>query len=502
MKLLDCTLRDGGYYTKWDFNKELVDSYINCIDKLPIEYIEIGYRSLEANEYLGEYFYLTLTTIKNVKSKTSKKLAIMLNAKDCNNIENIDNLLSDLVNTITLVRIAIDPKNINHGIKLAKKIKHLGFEVALNVMYISKIKDNDNFFAYLEDIEDIIDYLNLVDSYGSIYPNQLNKLITKIKDITSVNLGFHGHNNLELAFVNALEAINNGCVIVDSTVFGMGRGAGNLKTELFLTYLRHQNNLEVDLNVLGNLVELFKELARSYQWGTNLAYMVSGAYSLPQKDVMEALEINRYSLSGIINQMNNNNDLVLPKFNSDIKGQNCLIIGGGDSVKEHYLSIQEYLSLNQEVVVIHSSSKYIDLFKKINNIQILAIAGDELLKSKTISNIHSYILQPSPRKINNSINNQNNFYELKNISFIDKYFDSPLSISLQIALDIQANQIFLVGFDGYQELKSKKELYLMKENQEIIDNFLKIGNLISLTFTKYHNLKQQSIYGKIIHEYK
>jgi len=500
MKILDCTLRDGGYYTKWDFDSKFVEAYIKYINKMPVEYIEIGYRSPEKGEYMGEYFYLPLSTIKNIKSNTSKKLSIMLNLKDCK-IEHIENLLLDLVDVVTLIRIAIDPKNIEYGILLAKKIKILGFEVAFNIMYISKIKDNDHFFSYLTKIESIIDYLYLVDSYGSIYPNKLKKLIRKINKLTPINLGFHGHNNIELAFINSLEAINNGCVIIDSTILGMGRGAGNLKTELLLVHLKNYSNLAVDLNILGNLVELFIKLSVSYQWGTNLAYMVSGSYSLPQKEVMEALGINRYSLSGIVNQVKSDYELILPRFIFNIKNKNvdCLIVGGGDSVEKHFLFIQEYLNANKEIIIIHSSSRHVKLFENLNNIQFLSIAGDELLKINTAMSINSYILQPRPRKINNPLQNKDRFYELESIDFIDHYFDSPLTISFQVALDINADQIYLVGFDGYKELKTKKELYLMQENQKILDSFQRHRKVITLTDSKYKNILRQSIYGKIYH---
>jgi len=100
-------------------------------------------------------------------------------------------------------------------------------------------------------------------------------------------------------------------------------------------------------------------------------------------------------------------------------------------------------------------------------------------------------------KVNSKIKNIKNFYELEQIEFINKYSDAPLTISLQIALDIEVYNIYLVGFDGYGELKNKKELYLMQENQEIIDSFISQKEIVSLTETKYKNIQQKSIYGMI-----
>ena len=497
IKLLDCTLRDGGYYTNWDFDENLIQKYFKYINQLPIEYIEVGYRSKPKDEYLGEFFYLPLLTLSKIKKYTSKKLAIMLNAKDCHGI-NLEDLLINTKEYISLIRIATDPNKIEFSIDLAKQIKEFGYEVAINLMYISKIEENHKLFNFLTDIEKCITTLNLVDSYGSIYPDELEKLIKKVQNKTDITLGFHGHNNLELAFVNTLKAVNCGVKYIDSTVLGMGRGAGNLKTELILTYLKSQQSLEVDLNVLGKLTELFTPLQNKYKWGTNLAYMVSGSYSLPQKDVMEALEINRYSLSGIVNQLEQNNITKLPLFNSNQIIKSSIVIGGGLSVNAHILAIKEFLKSNENFLVIHSTSKYIGIFEDIKNTQYFAVSGDELLKIENSINIDKYIFEPSPRKVNSQLVNPKNYFELKKIDFIDKYFDSPLTISLQICIELKSKEILLAGFDGYTEVKNKKELYLMRENQEIINNFVKSGELISLTPTKYQNLKQQSIYRRII----
>ncbi len=497
IKILDCTLRDGGYYTNWDFVENLSEKYFEYINHLPIEYIEIGYRGKLKDEYLGEYFYLPLSTLKNIKKKTSKKLVIMLNAKDCFEVD-LNTLLIDTKEYVSMIRIATDPNKIEFSIKLAKEIKALGFSVALNIMYISKLDDKHVFFDYLIKIEKYVDVLNLVDSYGSIYPQELESLIKKIKSQTNISLGFHGHNNLELAFANTLKAFECGIKFVDSTVLGMGRGAGNLKTELLLTHLQSKHSLEVDLKYLGKITELFIPLQKKYKWGTNLAYMVSGSYSLPQKDVMEALEIDRYSLSGIVNQIKNDVNMNLPAFKKDNTFENCLILGGGQSVDEHIDAVKEFIMKTQNILIIHSTSKHIELFKDISIPQYFAVAGDELLKLDYEKKIDKYILEPSPRRINTSFDKKYNIYELKKIDFVDLYNDSPLAISLQICLDLEANNIYLIGYDGYSELKSKKELYLMQENQTIIDAILYKKQLVSITPTEYKKLKKSSVYGMII----
>ncbi len=502
LKILDCTLRDGGYYTLWDFETSLVDSYCKLVAKLPIEYIEIGYKSIEKEDYLGEFYYTPFDTIKKVKSALNKsqKISMMLNAKDCTTAD-LTKLLSKCVDLVELVRIATDPGKIEHSLEIAKVLKSLGFEVAVNIMYLSEIDEQHDIYKKISDIDTYVDYLYLVDSYGAVYPDELEKTIKLFQQHCNVKLGFHGHNNLELAFTNSLVAIECGVEIIDSTILGMGRGAGNLKLELLLTHLKAKKELDVDLNKLGQLVELFDPLMKLYKWGTSLPYMVSGSYALPQKDVMDAIEIDRYSITSIVNTMSANTQNTLQVFTYELKVDKCVIIGGGPSIEKYTDAIVKYLNRNHSIVIIHSTSKYINKFSTLRNKQLFCVSGDELTKlndSIHYDFIDRFVFEPSPRKINVNIPISDNIYELASIDFIEHSHDSPLSISLQTALNLGANNIELMGFDGYTELKSKKELYLMQENQNIISIFSKRERkIVSLTKTNYKDLIQKSIHAQV-----
>ena len=109
MKILDCTLRDGGYYTNWDFNSTIVDSYIKAMNILPIDYLEIGYRNNPSKEYLGKFGYTPVSVLKHIRKICSKKLAVMINEKNTTP-EDLDYLLSPIQEFINMIRIAIDPK--------------------------------------------------------------------------------------------------------------------------------------------------------------------------------------------------------------------------------------------------------------------------------------------------------------------------------------------------------------------------------------------------------
>jgi 4-hydroxy 2-oxovalerate aldolase len=331
MKILDCTLRDGGYYTNWDFDKKLVELYLKSMERLPIDYLEVGYRNPRMDGYYGEYFFCPVNTMEFLQKNSTKPLAIILNEKSIQK-ETVKDLLGPCVGIVSLVRLAVDPSNFTRALSLAEAVKALGFDVAFNVMYMSNWKEHPQLINSLQYLDGLAKYFYMVDSYGGVYPNDVKGTIEMVREKTNVDLGFHGHNNLELGLINTLSAIENKVDIVDATITGMGRGAGNLKMELLLTVLSQQGKLDIDFNSLSEVTDAFETLQRQYGWGTSLPYMVSGANSLPQKDVMEWTAKRYYSINSIVRALNNQKDgkqdnKQYPDF-SPKKKKKALIVGG------------------------------------------------------------------------------------------------------------------------------------------------------------------------------
>ena len=308
MKILDCTLRDGGYYTNWDFDSKIVDVYIQAMNVLPIDYIELGYRSIPTKEYMGKFGYSPVSVLRHIKTTCIKKIAVMLNEKNTRP-EDLDTLLVPIQGLVDMIRIAVDPNNFDRAVILAQSIKTLGFEVGFNTMYMSKWDDYEGFLSKLNKINKVADLFCMVDSFGGVSPEELKAIFQTVKQNTTCPVGFHGHNNLQLGLVNTLTAIECGIDYVDATILGMGRGAGNLNMELLLTYL-NKGGLEVDFNVLGDVITAFQSLHDKYQWGTNLPYMLSGANSISQKEVMDWVANRTYSFNSIVRALDNKRNKV------------------------------------------------------------------------------------------------------------------------------------------------------------------------------------------------
>jgi len=508
IKLLDCTLRDGGYYTNWDFDNKLVDNYFEAMEKITVDYVEIGYRSPELKGYLGEYFYCPEYVMKRAKEKMpSKKLAIIIDAKNIQ-IENLEELILPCKPYINMIRMAVSPEKFTEAIGIAKKIKELGFEVAFNVMYMSEWLQSKSFINKLPLVNGLIDMFYMVDSFGGVTPEDVKKISRIVKSKISTPLGFHGHNNLELAFVNTLTAIECGCEIVDATITGMGRGAGNLKTELLITYLASKYQREVSFNFLASTVQDFQELNKNYNWGTNLPYMVSGSNSLPQKQVMDWISKDTYSIDSIITAIHSNtlnSEKEYPVYTQGLKHDKCLIVGGGDTVENHKRAILEFLNSNEGLCIIHVSSRNASIFSENKEEQFFCMLGNEGYRmkgvlNKKISKVNlQCILPPSPREMGTYIPEEvkKQTFELESIS-IDCSNSKPLAMAFELVKIQEIKDVFVVGFDGYFSDVTGNQLELAIENENIFDIVGKQSiNVVSLTASKYENLIKESVYSKI-----
>lgn len=509
MQILDCTLRDGGYYTNWDFEGAVVNTYISNLNALPIDYIELGYRNKPQAEYLGQFGYCPVSTLRHIRSISNKKLAIMLNEKDCRP-EDLELLLEPLKEIIDMVRLAVDPKNFDRAITLAKVVKELGFEVAFNTMYMSTWSDMDGFYPKLRQLDGVADLFCMVDSFGSMTPEFVKETIMAVRQNTDVRLGFHGHNNLQLALINTLTAKEQGVEFIDATIMGMGRGAGNLNMELLLTYLNKHQNLQVDFNRLGDVILAFEPLYQQYNWGTNLPYMLSGASSIPQKEVMAWVQNRIYSFNSIVRALDNRKEGIqdnakYPIFRPLKKYRQILVVGGGMSVKRHLEGLKAFVKCHG-TAIIFATSRYVELFNDARCDKFFILVGNE--GKRLISQIHDdkfddiCILPPYPRSMGTEVPLlvESRTYELADISSIGKYADSCTAIALQLADNLSADSIYICGYDGYKgEALTEKEITLNQENSEIFERYKCYSRktLISLLPTVYAELKVESVYGKL-----
>ena len=510
-KILDCTLRDGGYYTNWDFNSETVDAYIQAMNVLPIDYLELGYRNNPTNEYMGKFGYCPVSVLKHIRQTCTKKLDVMLNEKSTKP-EDLDSLLKPIMGLVDMIRIAIDPKNFDRAVVLAKAVKAMGFEVGFNVMYMSKWStEYPEFLKKLCVLNGWCDLFCMVDSFGGVTPEDVTRIYKEVREYTDVPVGFHGHNNLQLGLINTITAMQLGVDYVDATILGMGRGAGNLNMELLLTYLNAHEGMQVDFNVLGDVITAFTPLMEQYQWGTSLPYMLAGANRIPQKEVMDWVTNRVYSFNSIVRALENRKNKTVdnakfPQLDVRKRFDKVLVIGGGNNAIEHKDAIKEFIAQEQNIAVIFATARNAKVYQDIKVPVFYTLVGNE--GRRLTANVGAdmfngtCVLPPYPRTMGTEVPAfADNFtVELASVDFTDQFKDSVTTIALQLAINLTDGEIFVIGYDGYSgNVLSEKEISLTNENKLIFDSYLKYRGfrLKSLTQSIYKELDVQSIYALI-----
>ena len=244
IKVVDCTLRDGGlvndFYFADDFVKELYKANI----KAGVDYMEFGYKAskelFDVNKF-GKWKFCDDKDIRSVvgDNKTDMKIAVMADVGRCDFKKDI---LSKKDSPIDLIRVATYINTIPSAIEMIEDCTKKGYETTVNIMAISKSNETD-VDAALELLgQSSVGTIYLVDSYGSLYPEQARRLADKYLE-TAVKygkkVGIHAHNNQQLAFANTAEVVIMGVSYLDATVSGLGRGCGNCPSELLLGYLKN-----------------------------------------------------------------------------------------------------------------------------------------------------------------------------------------------------------------------------------------------------------------------
>ena len=198
MKVLDCTFRDGGYYTDWQFNKDLVEKYLHVMKSLKVDYVELGLRQFPSSNFLGPFAYTSDTFLNELNLPKGIKYGVMINSSSIINKKTsskvlINQLFSKKINSpISLVRVASHPHEIVKSKEIVLSLDRLGYEVGLNLMQVSTITEE----SLLEIISEISlwkvkpSVIYFADSLGSMSPTETTKILNAIKKIWNGDIGF------------------------------------------------------------------------------------------------------------------------------------------------------------------------------------------------------------------------------------------------------------------------------------------------------------------------
>jgi 4-hydroxy 2-oxovalerate aldolase len=273
VKVLDCTIRDGGICNDWRFEPALVKRTYQALRRAGVDVMEVGYRTprTPGPDAAGPWKYCDDDDLRALADESGMQLAVMM---DYGRSSPAD-LAPRAQSPISLVRVACYGKDIAGAVDMLHAIQDKGYDVMCNVMAVSDNtpQEVDHFLGRLHD--STVPNVALVDSYGALYPHHVRYLIRKYKNWLrhDQRLGIHVHNNQETAFANTVAAVEEGATLIDATVLGMGRGAGNCPLELLLMWLDSER---YDVAPILELVEDYARLKEELRWGYHVPYGITG----------------------------------------------------------------------------------------------------------------------------------------------------------------------------------------------------------------------------------
>lgn len=275
-KIVDCTIRDGGLVNNWDFSVEFVQKLYAGLNEAGVDYMEIGYKNspklLKGADEAGPWRFLNDDFLRKViPQKGTTKLSALV---DIGRVDESD-ILPRNESLLDLIRVACYIKDVDKALQLVQLFHDRGYETTINIMALSNVMENELLEAFEMIKQSVVDVVYIVDSYGSLDYKDMEYLVNKFKThLPDKRLGVHTHNNMQLAFSNTLVAADLGVELLDASVYGMGRAAGNCPTELLVTHLKNTNyNLRPVLSVLE---ELLIPLREKEEWGYLIPYMITG----------------------------------------------------------------------------------------------------------------------------------------------------------------------------------------------------------------------------------
>lgn len=491
LKILDCTLRDGGYYNNWDFDLDLVDEYLKAIHVSGVSHVELGLRNFPKEDYSGPFAYTPDAFIKSLNLPPDLTYGVMIDAKTI--LESsmpvtkaVDSLfLPARESPISLVRIAAHFREVAGARLVAEHLSNLGYVVGFNLMQAVG-KTLEDLASAAAEIESwgAVDVLYFADSLGNMDADEVHRIAKCLRRHWSGEMGIHTHDNMTRGLDNSLNAINAGVTWLDSTVTGMGRGAGNTATEHLLSTIEMPNG-PFDLKPLYELIiSRFEPLKSKYGWGSNLLYFLgaknnvhptyiqnlSADHSLDKIAIVNALDFllmshgtNKYDgkvLEAALKLRGESTAHSGQDISNIFSERSVLIVTNAQSVANHKQAIELYVAQSKPVVIsinVNStlSPKLIDVTAVTHNLKYLT-------ERQTYAHLNSKILLPLHRF------SSDEKYELRDSNLIDYGLNviegtfsaentfccipSELTLAYAVAAAIAggATKIEIAGIDGYE----------------------------------------------------
>ena len=535
IQLLDCTLRDGAYITGGDFGVPAIIGLIKKLTDAKVDIIECGW--LKNPEYAegSSYYHVPSDLEQYLRRKDPDKTYVAMIDWDR---YDLDQLPVYDGRSLDAIRVVFPHGKHREGIAVAEEIKKKGYKVFLQAANTLAYSDED-----LMDLAKCVNRLmpvslSVVDTFGAMYPEDLNR-ITSVLDSeldNEISIGFHSHNNMQMSFALTMNFVDSlfgkRNVIVDSSLCGMGRGAGNAPTELVVSFLNKKYNKDYDMNDIMDAIDLYMvTLQQQFQWGYSIPYFIAGMYqchvnniaylqvnhrtnSKDMRSIIESLSTEErrkydYDLleSKYVENQNRkvNDEDAIAALSNELSGKKVLLIGPGITSKTEADKVKEYIRKEEPKIIFVNALN--PLYK-----------GDYLFLINSVRydyarEVYNSQFKETKKILLSSVKTKGADDEfIINFDSVIKRgwerFDNAIVTCLRLMRKLSVKHVGIVGFDAFSEKYNESyadpslptvdptsisEL-LNKEIQEIFDDFLKtaggkitIDYVTTCSFTRNEN---------------
>jgi 4-hydroxy 2-oxovalerate aldolase len=532
--LLDCTLRDGGYYNSWDFSVDIIEAYLSAMVSAQVDVVEIGFRLLNNKGFKGACAFTTDEFLNGLCIPSALKVAVMVNGGDLCAANGCKSVLERLfrqpaaASPVNMVRIACHSHEFQNVLPATAWLKERGYQVGVNLMQIadcSQIQIKE-LTAMASDWP--LDVLYFADSMGSMIPDEISRVVNWLRQGWQGELGIHTHDNMGMALANTLRAQAEGVRWLDSTVTGMGRGSGNVRTEELVIEAELIRNRSANLIPLMNLVrDTFGPLKAKYGWGTNPFYYLAGKNGIHPTYIQEMINDARFDVEDILAVIDYLANQGGNKYSADslngarrfyngkprgswrpseiMDNRDVLILGTGPGADAHSSALEAYVRREEPIVLALNTQSAID--SSLINLRIACHPVRLLADAQSYSELPQPLITPASMLQKELLaeldrNNLLDFglgIEPGKFQFHDTYCIAPTSLVLAYALAVvtcgKAANILMAGFDGYPpgDPRNTETATILTQFRDAVG----VDKLVSVTPT-CHKIRSCSIYSSDI----
>lgn len=520
VKVLDCTLRDGGYVNDARFGRETIKGIISRLSEAGVDIIECGFLK---DKPLHEQDDTNFNDVRQVleylpEGQNGRGTSYVLLA-DCSRYKATD-LTPYCGYGVDGIRECFQKVEKEEALQIAAHMKELGYRVYIQPVDILGYSDRE-LLDLIEAVNELEPYaFSMVDTFGSMYVDDLRRLYSLVHHNLrpNIQIGFHSHNNLQMSFALSQEFITMSHgqreVIVDATMCGMGRGAGNTNTELVVDYLNRKLQYTYDIDGVLDVVDVYMlPIINQYQWGYSIPNFIAGMYSTHVHNISYLTDkhnINSRSMRKIIESLDNDirkkydydnlENVYIDYFNKDVDDigirdklrkelidKEIMILASGSSLKKEKSKIVDYIQKTNPIVIAVNAvyEEYDAQYAFYSNFRRLEWAIEQ--KMECLQK-HKVLLT------SNIVTDYQDVYALLNYNNIIKrgwkHFDSSVILLLRFLFSIGIRKVTIAGFDGYSldketENYSEPQYELSRESEIFASINRETKEMLSDLFEQY-----------------